>query len=121
MLTVQLQSPLTAASAAEKDIMENEQIETTYEPSHEDRDHEHHHHREVDIIIDRDHLKTPSETTGAALYVLGKVQSGWTLYWETPGPREDEPIPNDQTIIHVHEHAKFYSTPGKVTPGGCCE
>jgi len=76
-----------------------------------------HHRRDVDIIIDREHLKTPAETTGSALYVLGKVQSGWTLYRETPGPREDERIPNDHSIIHIHEHAKFYSTPGKVTPG----
>ena len=87
--------------------MNNEEIET-----HSN------HHREVDIIIDRERLKTPAETTGAALYVLGKVQPGWTLYRETPGPREDEPIPNDHTVIHVHENAKFYSTPGKVTPGG---
>ncbi len=79
---------------------------------------EHKHEKEVDIIIDREHLKTPAETTGAALYVLGKVQSGWTLYRETPGPREDEPIPNSNTAIHVDENAKFYSTPGKVTPGG---
>jgi len=78
---------------------------------------EHRPHHEVDIIIDREHLKSPKETTGAALYALGKVQPDFTLYRETPGPREDERIPNDHTRIHVHEHEKFYSTPGKVTPG----
>jgi len=77
-----------------------------------------HHPHEVKIIIDREHLKTPVETTGAALYALGKVQSGWTLYRETPGPHEDELIVNNQDKLHVHENAKFYSTPGKVTPGG---
>ena len=84
-------------------------------------EHKHHPLHEVDIIIDRERLKSPSETTGAALYVLGKVQADWTLYLETPGPREDEPIRNDHAEIHVHEHAKFYSTPGKVTPGGARE
>ena len=79
---------------------------------------EHKPQHDVKIIIDREHLKSPSKTTGAALYLLGKVQSGWTLYRETPGPREDERIPNDQTVVHVEEDAKFYSTPGKVTPGG---
>jgi len=83
-------------------------------------EHKEHHH-EVDIIIDREHLKSPKETTGAALYTLGKVQAGFTLYRETPGPREDEPITNDHTPVRVHEHEKFYSTPGKVTPGAAHE
>ena len=82
---------------------------------------EHKHHHEVEIIIDREHLRSPKETTGAALYVLGKVQAGFTLYRETPGPREDERIPNDHAPIHVHEHEKFYSTPGKITPGASRE
>ncbi len=73
--------------------------------------------KEVEIIIDRKHLLSPKKTTGAALYVLGGVPAGYQLYRETPGPAEDEPIPNDATPIRVHRNEKFYSSPGQVTPG----
>jgi len=73
--------------------------------------------KEVEIVIDRKHLMSPRKTTGAALYVLGAVPANYTLYRETSGPAEDEPIPNDSTPVHVHRHEKFYSSPGQVTPG----
>jgi len=72
----------------------------------------------VEIIIDRKRLESPRETTGAALYVLGTVAADYTLYRETAGPKEDEPIPNAATSIRVHRDEKFYSSPGQVTPGG---
>jgi hypothetical protein len=84
--------------------------------SEEDKPHQH----EVEIIIDRKHLLSPRKTTGAALYVLGEVPSGYTLYREVSGPQEDELIPNDGTAIRLHSKEKFYSSPGQVTPGGCC-
>jgi hypothetical protein len=80
-------------------------------------EHKQHHQHEVDIIIDRKHLKSPRETTGGALYTLGEVPAGYVLYLETPGPEEDAPIKNDGARVELHEHAKLYSTPGKVTPG----
>ncbi len=72
----------------------------------------------VEIVIDTKHVESPPETTGKALYVLGQVPADYTLFRETAGPREDEPIPNDGTAIHVHKHEKFYSSPGQITPGG---
>lgn len=72
----------------------------------------------VEIIIDRKRLESLRDTTGAALYVLGAVAANYTLYRETVGPEEDEPIPNAATPIRVHRGEKFYSSPGQVTPGG---
>lgn len=72
----------------------------------------------VEIIIDRKRLESLRETTGAALYVLGAVAANYTLYRETAGPEEDEPIPNAATPIRVSRDEKFYSSPGQVTPGG---
>jgi hypothetical protein len=74
---------------------------------------------EVEITIDRRHVRSPLKTTGTALYTLGEVPASYVLYRETSGPAEDEPIPNDATPIRVHEHEKFYSSPGQVTPGAC--
>jgi hypothetical protein len=73
--------------------------------------------KEVEIIIDRKRLESPRNTTGAALYALGQVPADFSLYRETPGPGEDEPILNDTNPIRVHRHEKFYSSPGQVTPG----
>ena len=73
--------------------------------------------KEVEIIIDRKHVRSPKETTGAALYVLGEVPANYILYRETSGPEEDQPIPNDATPIRVHKDEKFYSSLGQVTPG----
>jgi len=80
--------------------------------------HQEHDPRLVEIVIDRTEYKSPAQTTGAALYALGHVPADYKLFRETPGPREDEPIANDQTQIKVHPHEKFYSSPGRITPGG---
>jgi hypothetical protein len=73
--------------------------------------------KEVEIIIDRKHVESPRETTGAALYVLGEVPANYILYRETSGPEEDQQIPNDAAPIRVHKDEKFYSSLGQVTPG----
>ena len=73
--------------------------------------------REVPIVIDTKHLESPQETTGNALYNLGTVPAGYTLYREAEGPEEDPPVANDATLIHVHKHEKFYSSLGQITPG----
>lgn len=72
---------------------------------------------EAAIVIDRNRLLSPFETTGEALYVLGKVPDTYTLFREVSGPQEDEPILRDKTPVQVHEDEKFYSSPGQVTPG----
>lgn len=72
---------------------------------------------EVEVIIDRKHRRSPKKTTGAALYTLGEVLANYTLYRETPGPEEDEPIPNDATQLRVHWGEKFYSSENAINPG----
>ena len=72
----------------------------------------------VEIFIDRKRLESPRETTGEALYLLGAVAATYTLYRETDGQEEDEPVPNAITPVRVHRDEKFYSSPGQVTPGG---
>ena len=83
----------------------------------DEKEQQHHHHKMVKIIIDRKHLESPTPTTGAALYKLGEVKAGYTLYREVPGPHEDEPIPDDQTEIHLHNDEKFYSSENTINPG----
>jgi hypothetical protein len=75
------------------------------------------HPTEAAIVIDRNRLLSPFETTGEALYVLGRVPDNYTLFREVSGPHEDAPIPKDKTPVRVHEDEKFYSSPGQVTPG----
>jgi len=72
---------------------------------------------EVNIIIDRKHKRSPNPTTGNALYVLGELPSGYTLFRETPGPKDDEPIPNDATIVHLKDGDHFYSSQETINPG----
>jgi len=72
---------------------------------------------EVEIVIDNKHIDSPRETTGAALYILGQVLAGYTLYREVEGPEEDPPIANDATVVRVRKHEKFYSSIGQITPG----
>jgi len=71
----------------------------------------------VNIIIDRTHYKSPNPTTGAALYALGNVQAGYTLFQETPGPQDDVPIASDGTEVHLHDGTKFYSSQNVINPG----
>jgi hypothetical protein len=73
--------------------------------------------KEFEIIIDRKRVRSPKETTGASLYVLGSVPANYILYRETNGPDEDHPIPNDATHIRVCKDEKFYSSLRQVTPG----
>jgi hypothetical protein len=71
------------------------------------------HNKEVSITVDHKHLKSKTPTSGAALYTLGAIQAGHTLYQEESGPHDDPPVPNDGTEIHLHEGEKFYSEPGQ--------
>lgn len=73
---------------------------------------------EVNIIIDKKHKKSPTPTTGAALYVLGEVKPGYDLFRETPGQKDDELIRNDSTQYTLHDGEKFYSAQQTLNPGG---
>jgi hypothetical protein len=81
----------------------------------EDKDQKH--DKPVNIIIDRKHLTSPTPTSGAALYALGEVKTGYTLYREVPGPTEDEPILNDGTQVELKNGQKFYSSEDTINPG----
>ena len=67
------------------------------------RDHE------VRIHIDRNPYESPSPTTGAALYALGKVPTAFQLYREARDDQEDEPIYNDNEKEHLTSDEHFYS------------
>ncbi len=65
--------------------------------------------REVRIHIDREPYESGDPTTGAALYVLGKVGAHRELFREVGGDREDEIVPNDETTVHLKQDEHFYS------------
>jgi hypothetical protein len=67
--------------------------------------------REVRIHIDQHKYESPNPTTGAALYILGKVAAGLDLYREVSGNKEDQPIENGSQVVHLHEDEHFHSGP----------
>lgn len=52
------------------------------------------HSNEARIHIDQEPRHSPNPTTGAALYLLGKVQPGLELFREVTGDREDPEVTN---------------------------
>ena len=74
-------------------------------------------HNEVTIHIDKKTYKSPSPTTGAALYTLGAIPSGYDLFEEVPGPGDDKLIPNDATSITLKEGSHFYRAKQTLNPG----
>jgi hypothetical protein len=75
-------------------------------------------HGTVSIHIDKKELKSPTPTTGKALYDLGGVDSTkYDLFRETRGKGEDEKIAYDGTPVALHEGDHFFSVPKKLNPG----
>ena len=70
---------------------------------------EHEHERHVRIHIDETPHDSPTPTTGAALYVLGKIEAGLELFREVTGDREDPEVPNGPEAIHLTEDEHFHS------------
>jgi hypothetical protein len=68
---------------------------------------------DVRIHIDQHKYESPNPTTGAALYVLGKVAAGLELYREVTGDKEDQPVENGPEITHLKEDEHFHSGPPK--------
>jgi hypothetical protein len=64
---------------------------------------------ELRIHINREVYKTPSPTTGEALYVLADIPKHEKLYLEVQGDTEDVKIPRDETSIELVEDAHLYS------------
>lgn len=72
----------------------------------------------VPINIDKKPKKSPNPTTGAKLYKLGEIKSGYDLYREVRGNGDDEFIPNDKTEINLSPGEHFYSAQSSLNPGG---
>ena len=70
----------------------------------------------VDITIDGVARRSPRDTTGAALYVLGPVRPNYDLYLEVKHG-DDEFIRNDQTQYVLKEHDVFHGVPSTLNPG----
>ena len=69
--------------------------------------------RRVRIHIDETPRHSPNPTTGAALYAIGQVRPGFELYREVSEDREDTPVPNDATVVHLKEDEHFHSAERK--------
>jgi hypothetical protein len=64
---------------------------------------------EVEIRINNEPLRSPTPTTGHALYKLGEIGEHRELFRETEGDRKDVLVPRDSAEIHLMEHEHFYS------------
>lgn len=74
-------------------------------------------HDEVNIIIDKKHVKSVTPTTGIALYQLGGIGDGYDLFKEVHGPGDDQFIPRDNMEIGLHNGDHFYSAQNSLNPG----
>ncbi len=71
----------------------------------------------IPIEIDRKHYKAPRSTmTGAELKGLANIQGDYDLFFETPGPRDDIRLKDDEPF-DFKAGSKFYSVPRNINPG----
>jgi hypothetical protein len=71
------------------------------------------HKHEVRIHIDQKPYESPNPTTGEALYKLGHVQTGYDLFGEVKGDKEDPIVENDDEPVHLREDEHFHSGPAQ--------
>ena len=72
----------------------------------------------VNIFIDNKEHKSPSPTTGEALYRLGNIDpTKFDLFRETGHATGDEPIPDDGTTVALKDGDRFFSVQKKLNPG----
>lgn len=90
---------------------------------HEDGHGEHHRngHHDDDFYIHIDHKKYEVKrdvVTGAAVRHIAEPPVGpdYDLFLETPGPGDDEKVPDDRHI-HLEYRMSFYSVPRHINPG----
>jgi hypothetical protein len=65
--------------------------------------------RRVRVHIDEKAYESPDPTTGVALYALGEVKPGLSLYREVKGDREDPTIDDGHEPIHLEQDEHFHS------------
>ncbi len=63
----------------------------------------------VRIHIDREPYDSPNPTSGPVLYALADVGEHRELFREVDGDREDELVPRDAEVVHLHENEHLYS------------
>lgn len=76
-------------------------------------------HEDVPIIVEKKQLKSPTPTTGTALYVLAGVDASHDLFMEVPGPGDDKFIPNTPAEIELKPGTHFYMAQKSLNPGSC--
>ncbi|MEQ1939391.1 hypothetical protein ABMA46_14145 [Mesorhizobium sp. CN5-321] len=72
---------------------------------------------EITIHMDKKQFKSPSPTTGAALYTLGQVATGYDLWREVHGKGDDELIANNATQVILKNGDHFYTAQSSLNPG----
>ena len=72
---------------------------------------------EVTIHIDKKVKKSATPTTGAALYLLGEVKTGYDLFREEHGTGDDTLILNDATQVDLTNGDHFYTAQQSLNPG----
>jgi hypothetical protein len=65
----------------------------------------------VRVHIDDHRYESRNPTTGDALYKLGNVRPGFSLYREVTGDREDRVIRDGTETVHLKEDEHFHSGP----------
>jgi hypothetical protein len=68
---------------------------------------QHEHTHNMRIHIDQNPYDSPNPTTGAALYLLGKVDAGLELFREVNGDWEDPEVPNGPEVVHLKENERY--------------
>lgn len=63
----------------------------------------------VRIEINREEFRSPTPTTGKALYELAELGEHRELVREPEGDQKEAVIPGDSTVIHLKEGERFYS------------
>jgi hypothetical protein len=74
-------------------------------------------HDEVTIHIDGKKYTSPNPTTGAALYTMGSVKTGFALFKEVHGHGDDLRITNDVTPVELKDGDHFYTSKDELNPG----
>lgn len=76
-----------------------------------------HHPDEIPIMIDGRPYKAPkTPMTGAELKALAGVAADYDLWFETPGPADDQKLA-DGTPFPVRQGNHFYSAQRTINPG----
>lgn len=65
----------------------------------------------VRVHIDQQSHESPNPTTGEALYRLGQVPAGRSLYLEVDGDQEDTMVEDGPDAVLLREDAHFHSAP----------